>query len=552
MSLTSWVLPEKTCFRKASVPGSWSRASRRCSSLTNLCASAWAEKPAEPGTWFTVVVVSDTTVPRLSLDSVRLLEGGNMAPCGPIGSTAAFVVFQFPASACGTTMKEEGGYVVYENQLSSSYEVEIGDLGSITRDSIHELVRLEQRLDAQDQLPGTDAFLKQSSSGSTQLVRDMWQLMQLRKKTEANQDGITKAMSVLGDILDEVRILKDTRDSTLSQMEALQRSLSSDLAAIPHPEELVLWSHVAEALPQLSRPQDQPSTESAQQVGQRALQMVGGLSAEQGTLKDELGSQQDQLRQLMLSLVNKDIPDNMQARLKSLDDEVHALKNKDKQEQRGLASLWDKFSAEFDRQNAANQQLLDNYREVELKWGMRSEDALLNQAQQEAISQHLSSILQDLLPALPTQDRDWPGMLEKLSKDMECKLDRVELTPLRQELEEGWRRVKAQLKEEPDFNADTPAGFRKLPRAHGGVQARRTAASRRPPSAQALHTLYPSTDPALQPYCRTVGSTNSLSHEEVGILGTDGILYRGRVELTLPSLVPPCSRSSAPILTERM
>ncbi|KAJ8413630.1 hypothetical protein AAFF_G00081370 [Aldrovandia affinis] len=44
-------------------------------------------------------------MPRLSLDSVRLLEGGNVAPCGPIGSTAAFVVFQFPASACGTTMK---------------------------------------------------------------------------------------------------------------------------------------------------------------------------------------------------------------------------------------------------------------------------------------------------------------------------------------------------------------------------------------------------------------------------------------------------------------
>ncbi|KAJ8413684.1 hypothetical protein AAFF_G00081910 [Aldrovandia affinis] len=36
-------------------------------------------------------------------------------------------------------MKEEGGYVVYENQLLSSYEMGMGALGSITRDSVHEL-----------------------------------------------------------------------------------------------------------------------------------------------------------------------------------------------------------------------------------------------------------------------------------------------------------------------------------------------------------------------------------------------------------------------------
>ncbi|KAJ8397762.1 hypothetical protein AAFF_G00434510 [Aldrovandia affinis] len=88
---------------------------------------------------FVVVVASETTVPRLSLDSVSLLEGGNVAPCGPVSTTPAFVIFQFPVSACGTTMREEGGYVVYENELSSSYEVASGPLGSITRDSVHEL-----------------------------------------------------------------------------------------------------------------------------------------------------------------------------------------------------------------------------------------------------------------------------------------------------------------------------------------------------------------------------------------------------------------------------
>ncbi|KAJ8358346.1 hypothetical protein AAFF_G00013330, partial [Aldrovandia affinis] len=88
---------------------------------------------------FVVVVASETTLPRLSLDSVSLLEGGNVASCGPVSTTPAFVIFQFPVSACGTKMREEGGYVVYENELSSSYEVASGPLGSITRDSVHEL-----------------------------------------------------------------------------------------------------------------------------------------------------------------------------------------------------------------------------------------------------------------------------------------------------------------------------------------------------------------------------------------------------------------------------
>ncbi|KAA0720389.1 Zona pellucida sperm-binding protein 1 [Triplophysa tibetana] len=83
---------------------------------------------------FVLVVARDVTLPRLSLDTVRLL-GGNEASCGPVGSTPSFAVYQFAVTACGTSMTEENGYVVYENRMTSSYEVGIGPLGSITRDS---------------------------------------------------------------------------------------------------------------------------------------------------------------------------------------------------------------------------------------------------------------------------------------------------------------------------------------------------------------------------------------------------------------------------------
>ncbi|XP_056097019.1 zona pellucida sperm-binding protein 4-like [Rhinichthys klamathensis goyatoka] len=88
---------------------------------------------------FVVVVARDVTLPRLSLDSVRLL-GGNDPACSPVGSTPFFAIYQFPVTACGTSMMEDSGYVVYENRMTSSYEVGMGPLGSITRDNHFELL----------------------------------------------------------------------------------------------------------------------------------------------------------------------------------------------------------------------------------------------------------------------------------------------------------------------------------------------------------------------------------------------------------------------------
>ncbi|KAL7872164.1 hypothetical protein SRHO_G00071470 [Serrasalmus rhombeus] len=87
---------------------------------------------------FVLVVARDTTLPRLSLDSISLL-GGSDAPCSAVDSNADFAIYQFPVTACGTRAMHLGDYVVYENKMSSSYEVEVGPLGAITRDSQYEL-----------------------------------------------------------------------------------------------------------------------------------------------------------------------------------------------------------------------------------------------------------------------------------------------------------------------------------------------------------------------------------------------------------------------------
>ncbi|XP_008292744.1 zona pellucida sperm-binding protein 4-like [Stegastes partitus] len=87
---------------------------------------------------FVVVVARDSTVPPTDVNSVSLLETDD-ASCSP-HVTSAFAIFQFPVTACGTKFQENDGLVVYENHMSSSYEVGIGPRGSITRDSHFELL----------------------------------------------------------------------------------------------------------------------------------------------------------------------------------------------------------------------------------------------------------------------------------------------------------------------------------------------------------------------------------------------------------------------------
>uniref|UniRef100_A0A8C3S5P6 Zona pellucida sperm-binding protein 4 n=1 Tax=Chelydra serpentina TaxID=8475 RepID=A0A8C3S5P6_CHESE len=93
-----------------------------------------------PDGQFSIVVSRDVTLPPLILDSV-LLASGSSAGCVPVVKNNAFVLFQFPLSACGTTfqVKMDGAMGVYENELVADQDVRTWSLGSITRDSTFRL-----------------------------------------------------------------------------------------------------------------------------------------------------------------------------------------------------------------------------------------------------------------------------------------------------------------------------------------------------------------------------------------------------------------------------
>ncbi|XP_015278847.1 PREDICTED: zona pellucida sperm-binding protein 4-like [Gekko japonicus] len=83
---------------------------------------------------FSIAISRDATRPPLVLDSVRLLSSRGRE-CAPVSKTNTFILFQFPLSACGTTLKATGSQRVYENELLADRRVLVSQSGSITRDS---------------------------------------------------------------------------------------------------------------------------------------------------------------------------------------------------------------------------------------------------------------------------------------------------------------------------------------------------------------------------------------------------------------------------------
>ncbi|KAM9658839.1 zona pellucida sperm-binding protein 1 [Trichechus inunguis] len=86
-----------------------------------------------------VLVVSQETAlaHRITLANVHLAYAPTS--CAPAQKTDAFVVFRFPLTHCGTTVQVAGNQLIYENQLVSDIDVQMGPRGSITWDSTFRL-----------------------------------------------------------------------------------------------------------------------------------------------------------------------------------------------------------------------------------------------------------------------------------------------------------------------------------------------------------------------------------------------------------------------------
>ncbi|XP_029140507.1 glutamine-rich protein 2 [Protobothrops mucrosquamatus] len=105
--------------------------------------------------------------------------------------------------------------------------------------------------------------------------------------------------------------------------------------------------------------------------------------------------------------------------------------------------------------------------EIHVKADKTALAAKVSRSQFDATTEQLHKMMQELLNKMVGQEQDWQKMLDKLLIEMDSKLDRLELDPFRQQLEDRWKDIRKQLKQRvPQDEGDEAAGIRRRLLAH--------------------------------------------------------------------------------------
>ncbi|XP_030195439.1 uncharacterized protein C16orf96 [Gadus morhua] len=93
------------------------------------------------------------------------------------------------------------------------------------------LRRIETQIALVENLPSSTELLDRSSASATP-VNDMWQLMQLRRHIQTNEDGVSKSFSLVQDLLLEIQELKESRDQLKEKVEEQHTALEKVNSAL--------------------------------------------------------------------------------------------------------------------------------------------------------------------------------------------------------------------------------------------------------------------------------------------------------------------------------
>ncbi|KAM8960345.1 uncharacterized protein C16orf96 homolog [Pelodytes ibericus] len=380
------------------------------------------------------------------------------------------------------------------------------------------IAKMESRLMHLDSLPSSTSLLVASQS-QNKPVQEMWQLMQLKKKVEMNEDGVNKAMSAFQELLTTFNSLKQTTDliqgnlGTLSgivtkmNVEEIQHRLQklegqtqymptladkldmlqNKLASYPDPAHLVTWPSLHDAV-NVASSEWKSSSDIKEKNTKNILSTLGKLPGRQEELEVRVNSIEEELRRLDKEISNVGIPEDLLQQLQSLRRDVEKMfaeNKKDKNELSGLQNALQQLNAALQRLDSKTAKLeadlsdtatlqsqiyeLDKKKldrevlmfELNTKADKRALETKVGHTQLEAAVSEVNAVLDDLIKKLGAQEAEWQSMLGKLLASLEAKLSRSDLDSVQRDLEELWRILKKHISSGQTFDSDSAAGFRK-------------------------------------------------------------------------------------------
>ncbi|XP_054449061.1 glutamine-rich protein 2 [Pteronotus mesoamericanus] len=186
--------------------------------------------------------------------------------------------------------------------------------------------------------------------------------------------------------------------------------------------------------------------------------MVNGLAASRPSKKAKLQSQDEEL----LGHVQRAIL-QVQGDCEKLNITTSNLIADHQQKQKDIEALYQGLQ-KLEREKANREHL---EMEIDVKADKSALAAKVSRVQFDATTEQLNHMMQELVAKMSGQEQDWQKVLDRLLTEMDSKLDRLELDPVKQSLEDRWKSLRQQLKERPPlYQADEAACMRRQLLAH--------------------------------------------------------------------------------------
>nr|XP_060620600.1 glutamine-rich protein 2 isoform X2 [Anolis sagrei ordinatus] len=314
------------------------------------------------------------------------------------------------------------------------------------------------------ELTGPDAEDKMEAAGHINMqigylratVQDIEkELKELRNKQEAGKQSLEQSVT------DNAVYLQEQLDKLRSVMENMMSSSSTLLSmTMPPTPEPGLGTHIQQGTCAAC---SLDVSEKVSQLFKRYEQLQDSINnfmlrQAEGRMKKPKHRQDEE----MLSQIQNTIL-QVQEDCEKLNATTGNLIEDHRQKQKEIGLLF-KSLDKLEHEKADKERLV---MEIDVKADKTALAAKVSRSQFDATTEQLHKMMQELLNKMAGQEQDWQKMLDKLLIEMDSKLDRLELDPFRQQLEERWKDIRKQLKQRaPQDEGDEAAGIRRRLLAH--------------------------------------------------------------------------------------
>ncbi|XP_007454467.1 PREDICTED: glutamine-rich protein 2 [Lipotes vexillifer] len=284
------------------------------------------------------------------------------------------------------------------------------------------------------------------------------ELAELRESQERGkvsmEHSVSEASFYLQDQLDKLRTIIENMLASSSTL------LSMSMSAAPH--KLLTTLAPGQIDPAATCPAC--SLDLSHQVSmlvqryEQLQDMVSNLAASRPSKKAKLQSQDEELLGRVQSAILQ-----VQGDCEKLSVTTGNLIEDHRQRQKDIEVLYQ--GLEKLEKEKANREHLEM--EINVKADKSALAAKVSRVQFDATTEQLNHMMQELVAKMSGREGDWQKMLDRLLVEMDNKLDRLELDPVKQSLEDGWKSLRLQLKERsPLYQADEAATMRRQLLAH--------------------------------------------------------------------------------------